>query len=88
MPRDLFLGGPDSDQPQAPVAECGGCLPGDTVDVNNYMQPYGPKGIMAGNSVGLHGKNSGNANKPMATSTGGTVGLNGTVRKGGSQGRY
>jgi hypothetical protein len=89
MPRDLFLGGPNSDQPQASVADCGGCLPGDTIDVNNYKQPYGPKGIMAGNSVGLHGKNHGNANGPdNPRSPGGIVGLNGKNRKSGAQGRY
>jgi len=81
--------GPESRQPQASGVSCGGVLPGDTKDVRNYATPQGPKGIMAGNSVGLHGKNSGITNRPTSTSDGGSAGLGGMNHgNSGSQGRY
>jgi hypothetical protein len=90
MTRDI-LGeyGPGSDQPQASTASCGGVLPGETKDVMNYQAPQGPKGIMAGNTVGLHGRNSGNTNRPTSTSAGGSPGIGGTNHGCcGSQGKY
>lgn len=90
MTKDILgMYGPGSSQPQASPVSCGGVLPGDTKDVMNYAPPWGPKGIMAGNSVGLHGRNSGNANRPTATSDGGNPGLGGKNHGCcGSQGKY
>jgi hypothetical protein len=54
-----------------------------------YQPPYGPKGINDAQGPGIHGRNSGNANRPTATSDGGKVGLGGVNRgNSGSQGRY
>lgn len=81
--------GPNSSQPQSGSVRCGGVLPGDTKDVMGYAPPQGPKGIMAGNTVGLHGKNSGNANRPTSTADDGSPGIGGTNHGCcGSQGRY
>jgi len=69
MARPILSGfGPDSSQPQAPTADCGGILPGYTSDVMGYQPPYGPKGINDAQGPGIHGRNSGNANRPTATS--------------------
>lgn len=62
MSRDILSGfGPGSSQPQRASAECGGVLPGDTKDVNNYQPPVGPKNINDPKSPGLHGTNHGNS---------------------------
>jgi len=53
--------GRDTSQPQASGVSCGGVLPGETKDVNNYKPPVGPKGIGDSKSPGLHGTNHGNA---------------------------
>jgi hypothetical protein len=91
MARSILGGfGPDSSQPQASGVSCGGVLPGDTKDVNNYQAPYGPKNIMDPKSPGLHGANRGTTNGPnQAGGQGGSVGLGGKNHGcGGSQGRY
>lgn len=90
MPRDILSAyGPGSSQPQASGTCCGGVLPGDTKDVMNYRPPAGPRNIMDPKSPGLHGVNSGTANRPTSAQTGGTSKTPGqTVRHCGSQGRY
>lgn len=79
--------GPDSSQPQAPSASNGGKMP--VSDVMGYSPPYGPKGINDSKGPGIHGRNSGNANQPTATSDSGTA-ISGSTNHGccGSQGRY
>ena len=90
MARGILGGyGPDSSQPQKAGAECGGVLPGNTKDVMNYKPPQGPKGIMNPQSPGLHDDVPGNTNRPIEGHThSGSPGLGGTIRRGGSQGRY
>lgn len=82
--------GPGTSQPQRSRASCGGVLPGETRDVNNYQPPQGPKGIMEPQSPGLHGSNHGNTNGPdRGGSHSGSPGLGGKNHgNGGSQGRY
>jgi hypothetical protein len=82
--------GPDSSQPQAPVARKGGIMPGTTFDVMGYSPPYGPKGITDPQNPGIHGTNLGNKNDPdNADSRTGTP-MAGAKNRGncGSQGRY
>jgi hypothetical protein len=91
MGRDILGGfGPGSSQPQASSASCGGVLPGETKDVNNYRPPQGPKNIMDPKSPGLHGANRGTTNGPdSAGGQGGSPGLGGKNHgNSGSQGRY
>ena len=58
-------------------------------DVHNYSAPQGPKGIMESQSPGLHGSNSGNANRPTGKSSSGGPGIGGTNHGCcGSQGRH
>jgi hypothetical protein len=87
MPGILGNFGPDSNQPQPAGASNGGAL--RSKDVMNYKPPYGPRGIMDGNSVGLHGSNSGNANKPTQVTESSTP-IAGAINRGncGSQGCY
>jgi hypothetical protein len=91
MARDILGGfGRDSSQPQAAPAKCGGICPGDTIDVNNYAAPQGPKNIMDPKSPGLHGANYGITNGPdRGGSHSGRPGIGGTNRgNSGSQGKY
>lgn len=91
MAREILGGyGRESSQPQAAPASSGGCMPGDTKDVMNYSPPQGPKGIMAGQSPGLHGQNHGIQNGPdRGGSHSGSPGLGGTNHGCcGSQGKY
>lgn len=91
MPREILGAyGPNTSQPQRPVATCGGVCEGETKDVMNYKPPTGPKGIMAPQSPGLHGSNAGNTNGPdRGGSHSGSPGLGGTNHGCcGSQGRY
>ena len=91
MARDILGGfGPNSRQPQAPVASSGGVMPGDTKDVRRYAEPQGPKGIMDPKSPGLHGSNHGIQNGPdQGGSHSGSPGIGGTNHGCcGSQGRY
>jgi hypothetical protein len=90
MAREILGGfGPNSSQPQAPVASSGGVMPGDTKDVRRYAEPQGPKGIMGSQSPGLNGVNSGNTNQPTRVQSSGSPGLGGTNHGCcGSQGKY
>ena len=91
MARDILGGfGPTSRQPQAARVECGGVLPGDTVDVRNYQAPQGPKNIMDSKSPGLHGSNHGTTNGPNNGGPhSGSPGIGGTNHGCcGSQGRH
>lgn len=91
MTRDILRGyGPESSQPQASTASCGGVCEGDTRDVMNYSPPKGPKGIMDPKSPGIHGSNYGNQNGPdRGGSHSGSSGIGGTNHGCcGSQGRY
>lgn len=67
----------------------GGVLPGDTKDIS-YSEPQGPKGIMDPKSPGIHGANSGTANKPTSLDRpSGSPGIGGTNHGCcGSQGSY
>lgn len=81
--------GPDSNQPQASSAGCGGVLPGYTKDVRNYQMPMGPKGIMNPQSPGLHGKATSAEQRPISNSHSGSAGIGGTNHGCcGSQGKY
>lgn len=91
MTREILGGfGPNSRQPQAPTAECGGVCEGDTVDVRNYSPPQGPKNIMDPKSPGLHGGNHGIVNGPRNGGPhSGSPGIGGTNHGCcGSQGKY
>lgn len=82
--------GRDSRQPQASKATCGGVLPGDSGDVNNYQRPFGPTNIYERQAPGLQGKNHGIVNGPdRSDSHGGKPGLGGKNHGCcGSQGKY
>jgi len=54
MSKDILgMYGKDSPQPKAGVATSGGVM--STKEIN-YSPPQGPKGIMDGRTVGLHGE--------------------------------
>ena len=57
-------------------------------DVMDYQAPKGPTNIMESQSPGLHGSNSGNANRPTGKSSSGSPGLGGDTHHCGSQGRH
>lgn len=91
MAGDILGGfGPNSSQPQKPVAGKGGVMPGDTKDVNNYAPPCGPRNINDAKGPGLHGTNQGDRNTPVAPGGhSGSPGLGGNnYGTSGSQGRY